>query len=692
MLDAPDAEIVACDLEQQEESVLARSGRRLPTPYPQTATMKYGSCSSCCLAEATAPADVDGGASLRWTVRRQRAKLVILVAGLMLLLWGTAASASGLRWSAAQIDQQESVDSGTIEALSCPSVTLCVAGDHQGNILTSTRPGGGRKAWATTRVDAAGAGLPWINGISCPSVALCIAVDQSGGVLMSTDPTGGINAWSHVAVSGSALAAIACPSVSDCVAVGGAQAFSSAAPVGGASTWSAQTVDAPNHLTSVSCPSVSFCAAVDDGGNVLIAPDPAGPWTSAHLSSHALLAISCASESLCVATDDDGSAWSSTTPTTGSSAWHRTSVSLGGGTRGVSCIGASFCVTGNLGLPYSLDPGTVPATWVDGAPGRVIEADVISCPSVDLCVAVSGGNVTVTTSPTTGAWTPPTQIDGAPTLFGVSCPNATRCYAGDDSGHTFVSKRPAAGASTWMLAGSVSTAGVGFYGLACPTVSFCVAGRDDAPIGSSGVGGFGAFTSNPTASAGGWTPIALLHGPDPVVHGFFNSGCAGARLCAITWDSGDLSISTTPNRPRSWKKLGRRGRHPGVYCPRTGRCVAPGGSCPTRTFCAVLSTVGDGTGSGTVSVSTDPVRGAWGHWKTLRIDGGRRLTAISCPSARQCFAVDTSGRILGSSRPAVASSWRVAKTVKQPLEAISCPSSRLCVAVGENGIAVTGSR
>lgn len=660
--------------------------------YPHSATMERTTRSGCEMAGAAAPASLAGGTRMRWLARKQTGKLAILVAGLTLLLSGSAAAATGLHWSVAQIDQQESVDAGSIYSLSCPSVTLCVAGDDQGNILTSTHPGSGRKAWSTASVEAANAGLPWINGISCPSVELCIAVDQGGGVLASTNPTGGAKAWSRVAVSGSALVAIACPSASDCVAVGGAQAFSSAAPVGGASAWLAQTIDAQNRLTSVSCPTISFCAAVDDGGNVLTAPGPAGPWTSAHLTSRALLAISCGSGTLCAATDDDGSVWTSTTPTAGSSAWQRTSVSPGGGTRGVGCIGAAFCVTGNLGLPYSLDPGTTPATWVDGAPGRIIEADVISCPSLGLCVAASGGSVTVTTSPATGAWTSAAQIDGAPTFFGVSCPTVRRCYAGDDSGHTFVSSRPAAGPSTWMLAGGVSTTSSGFYGLACPTISFCVSARDDAPIGSSGSGGSGAFTKNPTGPASGWTPIALLRGTDPPVHGFFNAGCAGSGLCAITWDSGDLSISTTPSKPGSWKRIGHRGRHPGVYCPRTGRCVAPGGSCPTRSFCAVLSTVGDGTGSGIVSVSTDPVRGARGHWKSLRIDTGRRLTAISCPSTHQCFAVDTAGRILDSSRPAVASAWRVVKTVKQSLEALSCPSSSLCVAVGQNGIAVTGSR
>lgn len=628
---------------------------------------------------------------MRWHVVRWGTVMAAVILMLGLLASGSASAASAWRWSAARIDTQASVDAGDIYALSCPAVTLCVAGDNQGNILTSTDPGGGRGAWASASVAAGIAGLPWINGISCPSTGLCVGVDQSGAVLTSTDPTGGVKTWKRVAVSVTSLAGIACPSTDDCLAVGGAQAFSSVAPTGGADAWLAQTVDAKDRLTSVSCPSVSFCAAVDDEGNVLTSPGTTGPWTSTHVSSRALLGISCTSAPLCVASDDDGAVWISTDPGTASPVWQRTAVSPGGGTRGLACVGASLCVAGNLDLPYSTDPANAPSAWVDSSPGGAFEANVISCVSLSFCVAAGGGGVSVSTSPTTGTWTPAAQIDGAPTLFGVSCPNTSRCYAADDSGHTFLSRRPAGGGPTWKVTGPVTnTTGAGFYGLACPTLTFCVSARDQAPIGSSGAGGVGAFTRDPAGPVSGWKSIALLRGPDPVVHGFFNAGCAGKALCAITWDSGALSISTTPGNAHSWRQIGARGRHPGVYCPRTGRCVAPGGSCPTRSFCALLSTVGDGTGSGTVSVSNDPARGSRGSWRSLNIDTGRRLTAISCTSARQCLAVDASGRILGSGRPTMASSWRVLKSVKEPLEAISCPSTKLCVAVGEDGIAVSG--
>jgi hypothetical protein len=620
-----------------------------------------------------------------------RGAVAALVLG-SVLLGPVSAHAAGLKWATAQIDQQTSTDAPDIDALSCPTAALCVAGDDAGNILTSTNPGGGRAAWSSAAVNVKSKGLPWINGVSCPSTSLCVAAAQSGDVLTSTDPTGGTEAWTRTAVSArTRLTAVACPSISACVAVsGGAQAFFTTSPTGGADSWTGQTIDPGDNLTAVSCPTTTFCAAVDDQGNVLTSPGPSGLWTPTHLTSSALLAVSCNSAALCVAADGGGAIWSSTSPTSGVHAWHRTALTPGAGTVATVCEDPSFCVTGNDGIRYSLNPSDG-STWIAPSDGAALDPNVISCVGTSFCAAASSGDISVSKSPTTGAWSSPAQVDGTPTLYGVSCPRINRCYAGDDSGHILVSRNPTGGAAAWAAPGSVTgTIGTGFYGLACPTISLCVAGRDDSPIGSSGSGGTGGFTTNASGSVGGWKSIPLLHGPDPIVHGFFDAGCAGKSLCAITWDGGALSISTTPTKVRSWKRITSKGQHLGVYCPESGRCVAPGGSCPVRGFCAVLSTVGDGTGNGKLSVSTDPSRGA-SSWKTLTIDSGHGLTAISCTSARQCVAVDAAGRILTSSKPTTASTWRVARTVSDPLEAISCPSSKLCVAVGANGTAVTGT-
>jgi hypothetical protein len=617
-----------------------------------------------------------------------------LVSALALIGPLPAHAAAGLRWSAAHVDQQTSINSPDIFALSCPSTTLCVAGDNAGEILTSANPGGGRAAWAAATVETAAnsGGLPWINGLSCPSTSLCVAVDQSGRALISTDPSGGATAWSPATISAATrLTAVSCPTTSECVALsGGGQAFSTTSPTGGATAWTGQTIDPGNDLAAVSCPSTTLCAATDAQGNVLTSPGPAGPWTPAHLTQRVLSAISCTAAGLCLATDDDGAVWTSTSPTSGAGAWTRVVLAAGAGTRAAECEDPSFCATGTLGVRYSLTPA-VGASWVASSIGLGFEPNVISCVGTSFCAGAGNGEVAVSDSPTTGAWSTPTQIVGTPTLYGVSCPRTTRCYAGDDSGHVLVTSRPTGGATAWTAPGSVTgRTSSGFFGMACPTISLCVAGRDEDPIGTSGSGGSGTYSTNPSGPLSGWKTIPLLHGPDPIVHGFFNAGCAGKSLCAIMSDSGILSISTTPAKAKSYRKITSKAQRLGVFCPRTGRCVAPSGSCPVRSFCADLKTVGDGVGDGRLAVSTDPSRGAR-SWRTLTIDKGHTLTAISCRSARRCFAVDASGRILSSSRPGTASSWRVAKTVPEALEAISCPSTTLCVAVGADGTAVTGS-
>jgi hypothetical protein len=624
------------------------------------------------------------------------ARMTGLLVGLALLGPAGALAAGPLTWSApAQIDVQPSIDANAIYSISCPSATLCVAGDDAGNILSSTNPGGGRAAWSSAAVDVHTGGQFSIEGMSCPSTTLCVAVDEGGGVLTSNNPAGGAAAWIRAAVDSSpaGLSSIACPSVSFCVAVDGdGKAFTSAAPAGGAATWFSQDIDGTNSLSSVSCPTTSFCAAVDDKGNVLTDTAPSTTWAVTHLTSRALLSVSCASASLCIAADNDGVVWSSSAPTTGASAWHSAAISSGVGMKALECEAPSFCLAPGDAIHYSANPTGGSAAWTQVGSSFSFEPTALSCVGTSFCAAGDdGGDIAVSTSPTTGAGWAPAQVDGAPTLFGVSCPRVTQCFADDDSGHILVSSHPTGGVSAWRATDVGSHhASASFYGLACPAVSLCVAPIDYGPYGTSGSGGSGTYSKTPAGSPTSWKVFGLLHGVDPIVHGFFNAGCAGTSLCAITQDDGTLFVSTSPTKPKTWKKKSSKGQHAGVFCPRRGRCVAPGGSCPTRSFCAVLKTVGDGVGDGRVSTSTAPARGAK-HWKTVTIDRGHVLTSISCATAKLCFAVDSIGNVFYSTRPAAASSWHVADRVAGPLYAISCPSRGLCIAVGANGVVVTGS-
>jgi hypothetical protein len=71
-----------------------------------------------------------------------------------------------------------------IQAITCPSASLCVAGDASGNVLASTNPNGGAGAWSLSDVD----GWP-IAGIACPPGNACAAVDGWGGVMLGVSST-----------------------------------------------------------------------------------------------------------------------------------------------------------------------------------------------------------------------------------------------------------------------------------------------------------------------------------------------------------------------------------------------------------------------------------------------------------------------------------------------------------------------
>jgi hypothetical protein len=311
-----------------------------------------------------------------------------------------------------------------IAAISCPSVSLCVAGDGAGNVLSSTNPTGGSTAWSSAAV----APSQGIRGLSCPTVSLCVAVGWAGDVLSSTDPTAGASAWTDTTPApGSYLSAVSCPSVSLCVAGGfrgdgGPAILTSSDPTGGASSWSSVPVPSGKGITAVSCPSVSLCVATTNTGDVLTSTNPTGgasAWTASTVDTgtHGLNAVSCPSVSLCVAVDTDGNALTSTDPAGGASVWTKSTID-----------------TGANGL------------------------DAVSCPSVALCTALDyQGNVLTATDPTGGAsaWTkaslePPSLNQGP--LGAVSCPSVSLCIAADGFGNVLTSPDPTGGANSWTRA------------------------------------------------------------------------------------------------------------------------------------------------------------------------------------------------------------------------------------------------
>jgi hypothetical protein len=182
-------------------------------------------------------------------------------------------------WAVTSVDSAQAYYSGQIgmDAISCPTTSLCVGVDYAGNVVVSTNPAAGASAWTVLNL-----GMGRFEGISCPDANLCVVTDDAGGVIISTDPTGSAGAWKRVAdvggivqldgAWGAGMGSVSCSSASQCVAASRNYVVVSHDPTGGASAWQAIDVNPHTTLNAVSCASDDLCVAVDDYGDVLTGP------------------------------------------------------------------------------------------------------------------------------------------------------------------------------------------------------------------------------------------------------------------------------------------------------------------------------------------------------------------------------------------------------------------------------------
>lgn len=152
-----------------------------------------------------------------------------------------------------------------LTAISCPTVTFCVATDEAGNVITSSDPSGGAGAWHVSKVKDADS----FTALSCPTVHFCAAVDSNGQVVTTTDPAGGAGAWTITTLGGAVkFDSISCPSAAFCVAGGLSESvFVSTHPTAGPTAWTRQRAMflGLEPMSGLSCPSTRFCVGVDGG-------------------------------------------------------------------------------------------------------------------------------------------------------------------------------------------------------------------------------------------------------------------------------------------------------------------------------------------------------------------------------------------------------------------------------------------
>ncbi len=557
-----------------------------------------------------------------------------------------------------------------LDAISCPTVSLCVAVDSGGDVITSIDPTGGPGSWTTTRINQSPSSGYSMTGVSCASQSLCVAVDDDGSLFASAAPTGGSSAWGAIMPGDGRLTNVACAAGGFCTATAmNGRVLTSRNPTGGADAWSSTLADKTDNpsLNSVSCPSASLCVAADERGNLVFSTNPAGAaaWrTSGQVEgSNSLTDVACPSVRLCVAVDSAGNVVSSAHPTPTRAAWR------------------TFHVDRARTAPYF------------EAPPAQAAFTHITCPSMKLCVAVDdAGNVIASSHPGYGrrAWRPahvdsaslptvPDQPRQQATFSNMSCPSTSLCVASDEAGNIISSTDPLGGAHAWRVAHVDRTASPSLSGLSCPSSRLCVATDDQTNT---------VFTSrDPAAGARSWSSFSLS-GIDEL----WSPSCPSVHLC-VAAARGALVRSTHPTGgPQRWKRL--------TVVPNAGN--AGDIACPSVSLCVAISGI-DSQG-GYVTTSTHPTGGVT-TWKTALIDpsippapfGPGFLSGVICPSASLCVVTDTGGRLLSSRRPARGpAAWTATPLTNhdQPSLAsyvMSCADSTFCVA-GDGGGRVTIGR
>ncbi|MGH9170877.1 MAG: DUF6531 domain-containing protein [Acidimicrobiales bacterium] len=257
-----------------------------------------------------------------------------------------------------------------------------------------------------------------LEGISCPSQTMCVAVDDDGGVVAydgtSYSYTSGVD-------STRPLTSVSCASTSFCAAV---DSSGNVLTYNG-STWSVpDDIDSTRSLTSVSCPSSSFCAAVDSSGNVVTYDGSTWSSPSDIDSTRSLTSVSCPSSSFCAAVDSsgnvvtyDGSTWSSSSD-----------IDSTRSLTSVSCPSSSFCAAvGSSGRAVTYNGSTWSVADADGS--KALSAVV--CVSSTLCMATDSDGNAVQYS--TYGWVVK-SIDGSTALTAIAYPNSYYDFAVDAAG------------------------------------------------------------------------------------------------------------------------------------------------------------------------------------------------------------------------------------------------------------------
>jgi hypothetical protein len=563
-----------------------------------------------------------------------------------------APAAAGRQWRVQQTPNPV-IPNGTLDAVSCASPGTCIAVGGYANRAGAEVPLAQARASAGWRVLAAatppGAVFTNLFGVSCAATDACTAVGYY------TD---------------------------------GARRIHPLAETWTGARWKIQPVPSPaghplSGFFAVSCASARACTAVgaqtDAHGNSTALAER---WNGAAWRIQAtasppgsmgseLLAVSCASATACTAVGADIDGAGASMPLAqrwNGTSWriqvtHAPADSIGAGFAGVSCGSATACTAvgsygAKSGASVMLAERWNGASWriqatpsPAGATGSEFLA--VSCTAPGACAAVGAVTIGARSGMTAGLaerWNGTTwhvqPIPGPGRSIGtelaaVSCSAVTACTAAGSYDTASHLGRPAAAA--WR--------GKGWRLQAAP-----------APVGAS--------------AANGLVGVSCVSARTCTAVGFSTATTGESTTLAERWDGGHWRIQPSPV-PAGAVSAGLSG----VSCQSPRACTAVGEFFSSGQRELALAERWDGA-----------------RWRVQPVPSpaaarqGSELSAVSCPSARRCFAVGQ--YFIKSGSVALAETWNGARWAVQSLPGgvsntfllgVSCATPRACVAVGSYG-------
>jgi photosystem II stability/assembly factor-like uncharacterized protein len=469
------------------------------------------------------------------------------------------------------------------------------------------------------------------------------------------------------------LVTVACPSLTDCIAGGNDMVFFTH---DGGTTWHHSRVHSGSQISRVVCVSAASCFVLDQvihgrqtQGVLVRTQDGGRTWKdTATFPETFINGASCPTPTVCYAagatvsnqsapvaflrSDDGGASW---TRVQGQALY---SVSLSS----LTCPGPALCyVGGNQGVLVTHNAGS---TWIkrplaagsaDPSPGANINS--ISCPSTDICYAISGNGSVVGTrdSWNTATELRPADAPGHPPFSRITCPSPSVCYAASYSRSL---AETTDGGAHWSTVETDSANDL--QAVACAATNICVAVGDRTTIFWTRDGG-----------------VAWRSGLPGTTNSLSGIACSAITTCTVVGAAG--TILRTTDGGTTWRidTSGVQETLVAAACPTVTTCYAVGGSrhvlqnqgpFPPAIGPIILRTTDGGT-SWTVA-ARDPI-------------GGRPLdlAGIACPSADFCYATSDSGAILSTSNGGRTWQWGRTGAYFQ-LRGIACPTTTHCVAVG----------